>query len=222
MVSECRTNKAHAMILALFTLEAGKYLRRFEPFLSVTGERYGKVLASRFEPVDDLIWMATIKPIHGVIAPYLVLDLMITARQLPCHVLFANDVLDFRGKHEPLSPENDEVQRLASQSTQKHNITATTSYQGFGPRIDIALNAISLLYMEILLSLTQVEANVLSSLRAKQYERYQHPGETRTFGLQKHVAHELEKSPVAVHKSLRSAKYDLLASSAKSMSAIIG
>lgn len=210
------------MILALFTLETGKHFQRFEPYLSLCAERYDHLLASKFEPVDDLVWMTTLKPVHGGVAPYLVLDLMISARHIPCHVLFANDVLDFRGNHEPISPSSDEVLRLASQSSQKHSMTASACFQGFGPRIDIALNAISQLYMEILLSLTQVESNVLSSLRSLQYVRYSDPCETRTFGLQKHVATELEKSPVAVHKSLRSAKYDLLASSAKSMSSIIG
>ena len=113
----------------------------------------------------------------------------------------------------------DEVvsQQLHELSDSLPTTQARMTFKGFGNRIDIGLNALGLLYMEILTSLTKVEANVLTLLRELQYEKYQDPLEVRTFGLQKRVAAKLGKSPVAVHKSLRSAKYPLLAETAVSM-----
>lgn len=210
------------MILALFTLESTKHQKLFSPFLTLTEERYGERLARPMEKAEERSWISVYKPIHAGIAPYMMLDLMVHAHRIPCHMVFANDVLDFSMQREPMNLNHEAIQRILVNSSRNHSRSSSAHFQGFGPRIDLALNAVSTLYMDILLSLTQVESTVLSSLRALQYGKYQDPTETRTFGLQKHVASELNKSPVAIHKSLRSAKYDLLSETAKSMRGMIG
>ncbi len=210
------------MILAVIKLETPKALRVFESVEKTLEKRYRPLLAHDLQEMAPLCWATTVKPLHAGMVSFLALDLMIHLRQTPCQFIFSNDLMDFRMQREPLEKSRDLVEELVKALAPSPLKESRMSFRGFGPRIDVCLNALGLLYLDILQSLTQVEANVLSSLRKLQFEKYKTPMESKTFGLQKHVASALGKSPVAIHKSLRSAKYELAASTARSMSEIIG
>ncbi|MCC5847750.1 MAG: hypothetical protein JJU29_06600 [Verrucomicrobia bacterium] len=210
------------MILALIKLESPKAQRAFEDVHQTLEERYRPLLAHDLQEMSPLCWATTVKPLHAGMVSYLVFDFMIHLRQTPCQFIFSNDLMDFRMQQEPLDKSQGLIDELLTSIGPAPQKESRISFRGFGPRIDICLNALGLLYLDILQSLTKVESEVLSSLRKLQYGKYKNPMESKTFGLQKHVASELGKSPVAIHKSLRSAKYELAASTARSMSEIIG
>ncbi len=209
------------MILALFRLDSPRQVKRMQPFIDLLQDRYGEVLLHPLNQLDPLTWHTALKPFHSGYFPFIALDMMIELRGLPAQMIFAHDLLKFGRPGEVLeldAPTLEEVQRLLGTLPAE---SAQLEFKGFGPRIDIALNIISTLYIDILGHLTKVEAEVLQHLRSLQYEKFEDPSNVRTFGLQKRVAALLDKSPVAVHKSLRSAKYELLADTATAMKNLI-
>ncbi len=209
------------MILVAITLESPKHLKQFQPYLSILQERYAPFLGQNVTEIEPGKWVSSVKPFHAGIFPYLCLDAMIYTGQAHSKLYFANDILDFSINQE-VSPSD--FGRLVQQnkgSFSPKSIQACCLYQGFGRRIDMALNAIARLVFDSLHSLTKVETDVLRELRRLQFEQYKDPCITRTYGLQKHVAGKLKKSPVAVHKSLKSSKYELLSDSANTMRSIL-
>lgn len=210
------------MLLSLFTLDHGKYKKNSDRFLTVLGKRYPDRLAGGMGTLDDRRFYLGVKPFHAGVIPYVLLDFAVQARGIPCHAVFANDILDYRGDEtlEQLTPEKIESLLPSLEAHPGRKLTA--EFRGFGPRIDLALNTIARLYLDVLFTLTRVEAEVLDQLRELQFDRYGDPTQGRTFGLQKHVAERLGKTPVAVHKSLKSAKYELISDTAKAMQSIIG
>lgn len=209
------------MILVAISLESPKHLKQFKPYLSVLNERYTPFLGQTFVEVEPGKWASSVRPYHAGIFPFLCMDAMIHAGQAHANLLFANDILDFSNEQE-LTPAD--IGRLTLHSPSlpvPKSKKACSHYQGFGRRIDLALNAIARLVFDSLHSLTRVETDVLRELRHLQYKHYKDPCITRTYGLQKQVASILGKSPVAIHKSLKSSKYDLLAESANTMKSIL-
>jgi hypothetical protein len=205
------------MILALLKLDTPAPPPEVKRFQDLLNSRYGSTIDTPLTPFENRNLYLAVKPYHAGIFPFIAMDLMSIARGLHCHWLFAHDVLPYSTTGGELMVDEVVSQQLHELSDSLPTTQARMTFKGFGNRIDIGLNALGLLYMEILTSLTKVEANVLTLLRELQYEKYQDPLEVRTFGLQKRVAAKLGKSPVAVHKSLRSAKYPLLAETAVSM-----
>lgn len=209
------------MILSLFTIDTPKSTRAFEAFSGIVAERYSRLLAQPLQAVATLTQAAAIKPIHAGVLPYMVMDLLIHSRRLPCHIIMAQDVLDFGAANDGLHHLQEAIEQLQRECPKNNVHQASVYFRGFGPRIDMSLNTICLLFMDILMSLTQVEGDALTCLRARQFERYENPMELKTFGLQKVVANDLGKSPVAIHKSLRSAKFDLICHTVRAMQEII-
>jgi hypothetical protein len=206
------------MILTLLTIESPKQAKRFSEFQAQVHERYGTYLAQEFFPYNENSWYTAVKPYHSGIFPYLTLDALVFFRGSPCHFFFGHDLLPFG------TMTREELELDPAVKSEMDNILrrepspkSLIEFHGFGTRIDIGLNALGVLYLDILDSLTKVEAEVLTHIRTLQYEKYQDPMNGKTFGLQKQVAARLEKSPVAIHKSLRSSKYPLLADTAKAM-----
>ncbi len=209
------------MILVAITLENSKHLKQFLPYLSVLNERYLPFLGQAVTEIEPGKWVSSVKPFHAGIFPYLCLDAMIYTGQAHTKLYFANDILDFSIDQDV---SESDLSRLIQQHPANINLKsqkACSHYQGFGRRIDMALNAISCLVFDSLHSLTNVETSVLRELRRLQFEHYKDPCITRTYGLQKQVAETLGKSPVAVHKSLKSSKYELVADSANTMKSIL-
>lgn len=210
------------MILALLKLDSPTPPPGLKTFRDLLLQRYSAYVHQPFTPFENQNWYLAVKPYHAGIFPFMVLDLMTQARGLHGHWLFAHDVLPYSMTGSGEMFLDDSVTQQLHEFTESLSTTEPQmTFKGFGNRIDIGLNALSLLYMEILGSLTKVESGVLTLLRTLQYEKYKDPLEVRTFGLQKHVATRLGKSPVAIHKSLRSAKYHLLAETATSMKNMI-
>jgi len=205
------------MILALLKLDTETPPSGMEAFERVLADRYASYIEKPLTPFENKNYYLAVKPYHAGIFPFIAMDLMIYARGLKCHWLFAHDVLPYSIGSGEFYLDDPVTRQLHELSETLTTTTTTMTFKGFGNRIDIGLNALSLLYMEILCSLTKVEGRVLALLRELQYEKYQDPLEVRTFGLQKRVAARLDKSPVAIHKSLRSAKYHLMAETATSM-----
>jgi hypothetical protein len=209
------------MILVAIRLNNPKHLKQFNPYLTLLEERYQPFFGQAVAEMDSGHWVTSVKPFHAGVFPYLCLDAMIHTGQADCNLCFANDILDFSLNQE-VSP--GDLGRLLHQNSAANgpkSKKACSHYQGFGRRIDLALNAISRLVFDSLHSLTKVEADVLRELRRLQFHHYKDPCITRTYGLQKHVADKLGKSPVAVHKSLKSSKYELLSESANTMRTIL-
>lgn len=150
------------------------------------------------------------------------MDMMILLRGVPCHVCF-DDLLPISSHDSPvaLTLTDSQAERITEIANSAPTERSHVSFEGFGPRIDVGLNGLSVLFVDILASLTRVEAEVLSLMRSLQYDKYGDPRETKTFGLQKQVATQLEKSPVAIHKSLRSSKYHLLAEATNAMQGML-
>ncbi len=206
------------MILSILKFQTPRTPPSFQPFADLCAERYTPYLSQPFGHFGPESWYSAVKPYHSGIFPFLAMDLMILYRGCNCNLFFGHDLLPYS------ADENHPTQMDESVMTQVNTIVSSISkgtsamqFRGYGNRIDIGLNALSTLYMEILSSLTKVECGVLSHIRQLQFEKFQDPMETKTFGLQKVVAEKLNKSPVAVHKSLRSAKYNLLAETATAM-----
>lgn len=206
------------MILTLITLKSPQQVSSMRPFEEVAVSRYHRYLSQEFTAYAPGVWYTGVKPYHSGIFPFLVMDLHILLRGIPCNVFFGHDLLPYNAvEHERIQLTEtleQEIERI------RHKIPSTKShmrFQGFGNRVDIGLNALSTLYVDMLSSLTRVECDVLTHLRRFQFDLYNDPAATRTFGLQKKVADTLEKSPVAIHHSLRSSKYLLLAETATAM-----
>ena len=206
------------MILGLIQLDSAKPPAGFSDFQQILTERYSEYVLQPLTPFENQNWYLAVKPYHAGMFPFMAMDLMSTMRGLKCQLMFVHDVLPYSttGVAEVFQDEAVTKQLHELCEAMSFNETSMT-FRGFGSRIDIGLNALSLLYMEILCSMTKVESGVVALLRKLQYEKYRDPLEVRTFGLQKQVAAGLGKSPVAIHKSLRSAKYHLLAETATSM-----
>lgn len=206
------------MIFTLITLKSPQQDSAMQPFTEMARNRYQRYLSQDFSMYSPGVWYTAVKPYHSGIFPFLTMDLHILLRGVSCNLFFGHDLLPYNAvEHEQIqiteSLQN-EIERIRhSHSHHKSHLY----FQGFGNRVDIGLNALATLYMEMLSTLTRVEANVLHHLREFQYLQYQDPTVTRTFGLQKKVADKLNKSPVAIHHSLRSAKYPLLAETAVAM-----
>ncbi|MDA3873637.1 MAG: hypothetical protein PF795_06725 [Kiritimatiellae bacterium] len=206
------------MILTLITLKSPQQASSLAPFEEVARSRYHRYLSQEFTVYAPGVWYTAVKPYHSGIFPFLVMDLHILLRGITCNVFFGHDLLPYNAvEHERIlltGPLTQEIERI------RHKTPATKShmrFQGFGNRVDIGLNALSTLYVDMLSSLTRVECDVLTHLREYQYTLYNDPTSIRTFGLQKKVADTLDKSPVALHHSLRSSKYLLLAETATAM-----
>jgi hypothetical protein len=206
------------MILTLITIESPKKAKHFSKFENLAQSRYATYLSQEFASYDSTSWYTAVKPYHSGLFPFLVLDALIHFRGTPCHFFFGHDLLPFGSMtREELELDETVKHELESIVNRAPSPKSLMEFHGFGTRIDIGLNALGVLYMDILDSLTKVEADVLSTLRTLQFEKYADPMNVKTFGLQKRVAEMLGKSPVAVHKSLRSAKYPLLADTATAM-----
>lgn len=195
-----------------------------EAFLALTKERYGPYLQTGFEPMGEpKAFVSLLKPVNASVCPYLVLDYFIHNRRQPASIAFVHDISTF-GMSGGLAPAHDvrpdfELALRVAQSQDAKK--PTLQFKGFGHRMDIAFNALALLYVDILGSLTRVEAEVLSHLRELQFSRENSPSVLRTYGLQKVIAKRLDKSPVAIHKSLRSSKFQLLSDTANAMNQMI-
>lgn len=190
----------------------------FNAFEKLCAERYAAYIGQEFNVFSPGSWYTAVKPYHSGIFPFMAMDLMIKYEGHPCQLFFGHDLLPYTAnENHPVYL--DEVLQTQIQQTLKSGSKSQSSLQfkGFGNRIDIGLNALATLYMELLSSLTTVECRVLHEIRLLQFQRAQDPSETGTFGLQKQVAEKLNKSPVAIHKSLRSSKYMLLADTANAM-----
>ncbi|MCC5843295.1 MAG: hypothetical protein JJU05_03495 [Verrucomicrobia bacterium] len=209
------------MILVAITLETPKHLKQFLPYLSVLNERYHPFLGQAITEIEPGKWVSSVKPFHAGIFPYLCMDAMIYTGQAHTRLYFANDILDFSMDQEVSESDISRLMQQNPSETNPKSQKACSHYQGFGRRIDMALNAIGRLVFDSLHSLTKVETDVLRELRRLQFDHYRDPCITRTYGLQKQVASKLGKSPVAVHKSLKSSKYELLADSANTMKSIL-
>jgi len=206
------------MILALFSLHTAKALPEFPKFEKLLQSRYAPVCSTPITVRASGSWMTSVKSYHASYFPHMALDMMIMLRAFPCHVSFVHDLLPISSGDTPtltLTPDQEKkVENILSKvPTDRSHLT----FMGFGPRIDVGLNGLSTLFVDILEALTRVESEVLSQMRTMQYEKYGDPRETKTFGLQTLVANNLEKSPVAIHKSLRSSKYHLLAEATNAM-----
>jgi hypothetical protein len=206
------------MILGLIKLQSAKSPSGFSEFEKILDERYQDYVLHPLTAFESQNWYMAVKPYHAGMFPFMALDLLSTLRGLNCQLMFVHDVLPYSTSGVADVFKDESVTRQLQELCESMNFTETRMvYRGFGGRIDIGLNALSLLYMEILGSMTKVESDVVVLLRKLQYQKYKDPLEVRTFGLQKKVAEGLGKSPVAIHKSLRSAKYHLLAETATSM-----
>lgn len=206
------------MILTLIKLDSTKHLKSFDVFAKLAAERYSEYLSTDLVPYDNRSWYTAVKPYHAGIFPFFSLDMLIQCRGLPCKFFFGHDLLTFGNSVGAVlnidAPLRAEIDRILKDFPMGG---ATMRFRGFGNRIDIGLNALSNHYCDILGTLTKVESEVLGRLRALQFQKHGTPMNVRTFGLQKKVAGELGKSPVAIHKSLRSAKYGLVADTARAM-----
>lgn len=206
------------MILSILTFQSARRSVSFDPCARLCAERYAPYLNQSFESFSQNSWYSAVKPYHSGIFPFLAMDLMIMYRGCNCKLFFGHDLLPYSSdENHPIHMDDlihSQVNQIVSSFSKG---TSTMQFRGYGNRIDIGLNALSMHYMEILSSLTTVECGVLSRIRQLQFERYQDPMEIKTFGLQKLVAEKLDKSPVAIHKSLRSSKYNLLADTATAM-----
>lgn len=206
------------MILSILTFQSEQPSAHFQPFAELCAERYGDFLSQPFQPFGSESRYSAVKPYHSGIFPFLAMDLMIMNRGVNCQLFFGHDLLPYSAEDQQRVYIDEQVQekiKLIIATFPKDR--AAMRFQGYGNRIDIGLNALSTLYMDLLSSLTQVECGVLKLIRQLQFERFGDPAETKTFGLQKLVAQRLGKSPVAIHKSLRSAKFTLLAETATAM-----
>lgn len=206
------------MILTLITLKSPQQAPAMAPFQDIARKRYRRYLSQEFTEYAPGVWYTGVKPYHSNIFPFLVMDLHILLRGVTCNVFFGHDLLPYNTvEHERIQLNEPLEQKIEAI---RHKIPQSKShirFQGFGNRVDIGLNALSTLYVEMLSTLTQVECDVLTQLRDFQYLQYEDPTVTRTFGLQKKVADKLSKSPVAIHHSLRSSKYLLMAETATAM-----
>jgi hypothetical protein len=211
------------MILVLLAIESAKHTKKFIDFNQVVEQRYGPYLTQKLSPYNTTSWYTGVKPYHSSIFPFLAMDMFIHFQAAPCKFFFGHDLLpystigqDIFELDETVTHELERVIELAPPSVR------SMRFQGFGNRIDTGLNALAMHFVHILGSLTKVEAKVLSHLRALQFETFGDPLDIRTFGLQKLISEKLDKSPVAVHKSLRSSKYQLVASTAVAMQKLMG
>jgi len=210
--------KRFPMILSLITLQPTRHSASFASFADICAERYSPYLHQPFRSFSTGGWYSAFKPFHSGVFPFLALDLMIMFRGCTANLFFGHDLLPYSiGDEQPLYLNENIQSQINTIVKELPKKNSGMLYRGYGNRIDIGLNALATLYMEILGSLTEVESGVLRHIRELQFERYQDPTKTKTFGLQKVVAQRLHKSPVAVHKSLRSAKYTLLADTANAM-----
>jgi hypothetical protein len=208
------------MILALFTIHSAKALPEFARFENLLKARYGDLLCSPpTRQPDHQSWITSLKPYHAGYFPFIALDMMILLRALPCHLHLVHDLLPITSDetNRALQLTESQEQQLTSIIGKVNPERSLLRFVGFGPRIEIGLNGLSTLLVDILESLTRVESEVLADLRTLQYAEYSDPREVKTFGLQKKVAERLGKSPVAIHKSLRSSKYHLIAEATTSM-----
>jgi len=206
------------MILTLITLDSPKHVSSFDEFLGLTEQRYSSYLSQPLTPFKSGTWYTAVKPYHSGIFPFLAFDMMVMFRALPCQFFFGHDLLTFGSAEAGEIQVDDGLLAQFEEVLRQHpSGSSHMHFQGFGSRIDIGLNALSRLYVDNLTSLTRVESEVLTHLRTLQFDKYGDPMNLRTFGLQKQVAERLDKSPVAIHKSLRSAKFALLAETATAM-----
>lgn len=206
------------MILSIVHIHPAKKAPSFQPFEALCTRRYAGYLSQEFSAFTPGAWYTAVKPYHSGIFPFLAMDLMILNGGYPCHLFFGHDLLPYSADDSHPVYLDDMLHSHIQQTLSKlPKSKSALHFKGFGNRIDIGLNALAALYMDILGSLTQVECHVLSQIRQLQFEREQDPCTTKTFGLQKLVAKKLGKSPVAIHKSLRSSKYTLLAETANAM-----
>jgi hypothetical protein len=211
------------MILALLTLDSPKHVKAFDAFLDLIHKRYASFLSQPLEPVGNHTRFSAVKPYHSEAFPFLALDMLVHFRNQPCQLFFGHDMLTLNGSESVrVLPGGALSESVASVLKDSPKGQPCLRFQGFGPRIDLALNALATLYVDLLSSLTKVEAEVIEQLRTLQYEKYNCPISVKTFGLQKQVAAKLGKSPVAIHKSLRSAKFDLVSDTASAMKQIMG
>lgn len=203
------------MILILFTVNSPKQAKLFPAFKKIAKERYSGYLAQEFAPYNKFSWFTAVKPYDSGVFPFLALDAMIHFRGGSCRFFFGHDLLPFGTMTREEMELDETVQReVDSILSRESGHQSRMEFHGFGTRIDVGLNALGVLFMDMLDSLTKVETHVLSELRTLQFEKYGDPTMVKTFGLQKRVAERLDKSPVAVHKSLRSSKFPLLADTA--------
>lgn len=209
------------MILVAITLENSKHLKPFQAYLSILTDRYRPFLGQEITEIEPGKWVSSVKPFHAGIFPFLCMDTMVYTGQAHTHLYFANDILDFSVDQDVSVHDLNRLIHPHQKKPKRISPKASSRYQGFGRRMDMALNAIAHLVFDSLHSLTKVETSVLRELRRQQFEHFRDPCITRTYGLQKKVAEALGKSPVAVHKSLKSSKYDLMADSANTMKALL-
>ncbi|MEX2607312.1 MAG: hypothetical protein WD708_08205 [Kiritimatiellia bacterium] len=206
------------MILTLIILKSPQQVSAMKPFEEMARSRYHPYLSQEFTVYAPGVWFTAVKPYHSGIFPFLALDLHILLRGVSCNVFFGHDLLPYNAvDHERILLSESLEQEIKRIRRQLPHTKSHLRFQGFGNRVDIGLNALSTLYMELLSSLTRVECDVLTHLRNFQHLQFKDPTVTKTFGLQKKVADALNKSPVAIHHSLRSAKYPLLAETATAM-----
>ncbi len=210
------------MILSILTFDAEKTGDAFEQFQKMCRQRYSLFLSHPFQTLEGPVWYSSMKPFNAVACPYLMFDAMLALRAGKPRMVFVHDMLEYgtdgKVRIDVDGPGFETALRMVDSLPMGQ---ASMAYRGFGQRIDIALNALSVLYLEMLSTLTKVETGVLREIRSLQFDQYADPTITRTYGLQKVAAEHLGKSPVAIHKSLRSCKYELMADTAKAMRALI-
>ena len=210
------------MILTLLSFDEENNTKAFEEFQSICRQRYALLLSQPFQRVGDNAYYTAMKPFNAIACPYLAIDLHVAMRRSNARVVFVHDMLDFavdgQARIDLEGPGFDAARRMLAAIPDSK---ASMQFRGFGQRIDIALNALSLLYIDMLATLTKVETEVFHHLRDLQFQQFSDPTVTRTYGLQKVVAQRLDKSPVAIHKSLRSSRYQHIADTAQAMRAII-
>jgi hypothetical protein len=210
------------MILCILSFEADKVGEEFESFQKLCRQRYPLFLSHPFQALEGQIWYTVLKPFNAVVCPYLMMDVMLALRAGKPRMVFVHDMLEYgadgKVKIDVAGPGFETAMRMVDSLPSGQS---SMVFRGFGQRIDIAMNALSVLYLEMLGTLTKVETGVLREVRNLQFEQYADPTISRTYGLQKVAAEHLGKSPVAIHKSLRSCKFELMADTAKAMRAII-
>jgi len=215
-------SEPNIMILTILSFDADKVRNEFDEFQKQCRQRYSLFLGHPFQVLEHELWYTVLKPFNAVVCPYLMMDAMLALRAGKPRIVFVHDMLEYgtdgKVRIDVTGPGFETAQRMIDNLTPGQ---PAMQFRGFGQRIDIAMNALSVLYLEMLGTLTKVETGVMREIRSLQFAQYSDPTITRTYGLQKVAAERLGKSPVAIHKSLRSCKYELMSDTAKAMRAII-
>lgn len=210
------------MILSLIHLPTENHVAQFQEFNELCRQRYSLYISQPFQAVDPRTYYTVIKPFNAGGIPFLMLDQFIHMRRANIRAAFVHDMVNFSEdgsvRLDVNGPGYDAASRLITSIPAK---TPGLKFAGFGQRIDIALNALSALYLHMLSTFTKVEAETLQHLRDLQFSKFNDPIVSRTYGLQKVVAENLGKSPVAIHKSLRSSQYQSIADTAQAMRELI-